>query len=258
MSETATYLYCLVESEARPSLARAPRGLPGLGKPRAVDAGRDVWLICADAPLDRYGEEPIEKGLRDLDWVSQCAMGHEGVIESVLGAGTVLPMKLFTLFASDQRALGTLGKSRARIDRALGRLRGCDEYGVRLRIDEKELVAAAAGPRAKTPPQSGTAFLQRKKSLRDAAVNVRKGAREHADDLHEALAKAARDARRRPPEENPLGGPRLVLDAAYLIERKSLDKFRKQVEGWRAELGSGYELKVSGPWPAYHFVADVA
>jgi hypothetical protein len=258
MSENATYLYCLLEAPTKPALTRAPRGLPGMGKPRLLDAGRDLWLVAADAPLDRYGEAPIEKGLSDLDWVSQCAMGHESVVESVLGAGTVLPMKLFTLFASDPRALATIGKSRARIDRALRRLRDCDEWGVRLRMDEKELVQAAAGPRAQTAPQSGTAFLQRKKSLRDAAVNVRKGAREHADEVHDALAKGVRDARKKTPEENVLGGPRLVLDAAYLVERKQLDQFRAQVEKLRKKLGRGYELDVSGPWPAYHFVAVVA
>jgi len=29
--ETVTYLYCLVAAERRPSLAGAPRGLPGTG-----------------------------------------------------------------------------------------------------------------------------------------------------------------------------------------------------------------------------------
>src|SRR5262249_45293538 len=154
-----------------------------------LDAGRGLWLVCADAPIARYGKEPIERGLGDLDWVSQCAMGHEAVVESVLGAGTVVPMKLFTLFKSDARALARLGKTRARIDRALRRLRGCDEWGVRLRMDEKQLVQVAAGPRASQTPQSGTAFLERKKSLRDAATSVRKGAREHADDVHEVLAR---------------------------------------------------------------------
>jgi hypothetical protein len=258
MSAKATYVYCLLESDVRPELGRTPRGLPGASKPRFVDAGRGLWLVCADAPLDRYGEKPISEGLRDLDWVSQCAMGHESVVEAAMGKGTVIPMKLFTLFKSDANAAATLGKNRARIDRALRRLRSCDEFGVRLRIDEKQLVSAAAGPRAKAPPQSGTDFLQRKKSLRDATVEVRKGARENSDEVHESLAAAARDARRKTPEDNPLGGPRLVLDGAYLVERKAAGKFRALAEQLRKKLGPGYELDLSGPWPAYHFIADVA
>ena len=67
MKETATYVYCLLEADTRPALSRAPQGLPGAGKPRAVDAGRGLWLVCANAPLDRYGEEPISAGLGDID-----------------------------------------------------------------------------------------------------------------------------------------------------------------------------------------------
>src|SRR5262249_11514255 len=237
MSKSATYLYCLVESEGQPRIGRASRGLPGAGRPRALDAGRDLWLVCAHAPLDRYDAQAIERGLSDLDWVSRCAMGHEAVIEAAIAAGTVVPMKLFTLFSSDQRALANLGKNRKRIDRALRRLRGCDEWGLRLRMDEKELIRAAAGPRLATAPKTGTAFLQRKKSLRDAEMGARKGARESANDVHETLARAARDARRRAPEDNALGGPRLVLDAAYLVERKHAARFRAEVDRLRKRLG---------------------
>jgi Gas vesicle synthesis protein GvpL/GvpF len=257
MGEKATYLYCLVEAAVKPALGAARRGLPEVGKPRAVDAGRDLWLVCADAPLDRYGEAPIAAGLRDLDWVARCAMGHEQLIESLLGAGTVLPMKLFTLFQNDARAVAAMNRSRPRIQRALARLRGCAEWGLRLRMDEKELLRAAAGPPAREPPASGTAFLQRKKSLRDATVKVKKDARGQADEVHDLLCAAARDARRRPPADNALGGPRLLLDAAYLVERRAAARFRQAVEEVRGRLGKGYDLDVSGPWPAYHFVADL-
>ena len=54
---TATYVYCLVQSPRQPSLKGAPAGLPGASKPRAIDAGKGLWLVAADAPLDRYREE---------------------------------------------------------------------------------------------------------------------------------------------------------------------------------------------------------
>ena len=66
----ATYLYCVAHSRRAPSLARAPRGLPGTGLLRALDAGDGLWLVVADAPLDRYGGAPVEARLRDLDWVA--------------------------------------------------------------------------------------------------------------------------------------------------------------------------------------------
>ena len=39
---TATYLYCLVRSAKEPSLRTAPPGLPGAGRPRAIDAGPGI------------------------------------------------------------------------------------------------------------------------------------------------------------------------------------------------------------------------
>ena len=78
---SATYLYCLVSSPKAPSLRGAPAGLPGAGTPRTLDAGGGLWPVAADAPLDRYGEGPIETGLRDLAWVSSVAVPHEAVVE---------------------------------------------------------------------------------------------------------------------------------------------------------------------------------
>ena len=40
--ETATYVYCLVQRARAPVLTRAPRGLPGTGRLRALDTGGAV------------------------------------------------------------------------------------------------------------------------------------------------------------------------------------------------------------------------
>src|SRR6266700_3609517 len=78
---TATYVYCLLSARRSPPRARGPRGLAGTGPVRALDVDDGLRLIVADAPLSRYGSEPIEQHLRDLGWVSSCAVAHERVIE---------------------------------------------------------------------------------------------------------------------------------------------------------------------------------
>ena len=78
---TATYLYCLVQREHAPVLARAPRGLPGTGRVRALDAGDGLWLVVAEAPLSRYGSAPLEARLRDLEWVAARSGGALEVLE---------------------------------------------------------------------------------------------------------------------------------------------------------------------------------
>ena len=61
-----TYLYCVIQRDKPPPLARAPMGLPGTGKPRLIDAGGGLWLIAADAPAAEYGTAAIERGYRAL------------------------------------------------------------------------------------------------------------------------------------------------------------------------------------------------
>src|SRR5262249_51811811 len=149
-------------------LARAPRGVPGAGAPRAIDAGGGLWLVASDAPADRYGEGAIERGLSDLAWVSGRALPHEAGGGFGGRAGTVLPMKLFTLFRSDERALQHVAGQRQRIARLLERLAGREEWGIRLLLDEpRALERAARNARGEAKGASGTEFLLRKKKQRD-------------------------------------------------------------------------------------------
>jgi hypothetical protein len=254
---TATYLYCLVQSTRQPSLRGVPAGLPRADKPRAIDAGGGVWLVVADAPLERYGEKPIEEGLRDLAWVTPVAVAHEAVVEHLAKSGTVLPMKLLTLFRSDARALAHVAGQRARIDRLLQRLQGREEWGLRVLLDE-----VAALRRARDQAQSvgggapGATFLLRKKKEQDAAREVLEHARDRADQLFELLSGKADEARRRPPPPGEIG-KRVLLEAAFLLPKRKLKSFQSAVRASAKELaGRDYQLTLTGPWPAYTFVAD--
>jgi len=172
---TATYLYCLVQSPKEPSLRGAPTGLPGAGRPRAIDAGGRLWLVAADAPLEQYGEKPIERGLKDLAWVSSVAIPHEAIVEHLVKNGsTVVPMKLFTLFRTDESALEHVARQRKRIDRLIERIGGREEWGLRVLLDE-----VAALRRAREEAQAvasgapGTAFLLRRRTMPAAARSRR-------------------------------------------------------------------------------------
>jgi Gas vesicle synthesis protein GvpL/GvpF len=255
---TATYLYCLVQSAKEPSLRGAPAGLPGAGRPRAIDAGGGLWLVAADAPLEQYGEKPIERGLKDLAWVSSVAVPHEAVVEHLAKNGsTVVPMKLFTLFRTDERALEHVKGQRKRIDRLIERLGGREEWGLRVLLDEvAALRRAREEARTGATGAPGTAFLLRRKKEHDAAREVIEHARNRADEVFEHLAAKADDARRRPPPPGEIG-KRVLLDAAFLIPRKKAKTFQAAVRTETKKLaGRDYQLTLTGPWPAYTFVTD--
>jgi hypothetical protein len=248
---TATYLYCLVQSRRPPACEEAPPGLEGTGPLRGLRAAGDLWLIAATAPLPRYGAEAIERGLRDLEWVSRCALAHEAVVEHFAAVQTVLPMRLFTLFHDDQGALDHIQKSRARITRLLGRLSGRQEWGVRVRLNGSKPAPAPARRAA----LSGTGFLLAKRQEHTAGRTAATEARRQADRVFRELKRLAAASRRR----DPVGtgsGARLVLDAAFLVDRKGGTRFRRAVRSLAGRLEpTGCAVELTGPWPPYNFIA---
>jgi Gas vesicle synthesis protein GvpL/GvpF len=258
MSE-ATYLYCLVREPQEPVLAGISSGLPGCAPPRTLALDGGLWLVTAQAPLPEYGSKEIESRLSDLAWVSDRALAHEAVVEHFAGAGAVLPMKLFTLFASDERALAHVRENRERIDRALDRVAGCVEWGVRIRLDEpraREAFAAEAGQDAAGRP-SGTAFLLRKKVEQDVSRDLVRRLRSEVDAAFAELSESAAEAVRREPAAPPEAGGRLLLDAAFLVPARDGADFEAAVERCAARLAPrGCEVVLTGPWPPYHFAEE--
>ncbi len=246
VKESATYLFALIRRTRAPATADAPPGLPDAGPPRVLPVERGLWLIAADAPAALYGEEAIEKGLKDVSWVSACALAHEKVVEHFGGAGALLPMKLFTLFASDERAVRHVRARRARLERRLDRVEGRQEWGVRLSGEGKVLPAAGGAPKRR----SGTEFLLAKKSERDG--HGRRGAAAaEANGLFRALTRYADDSRRRPLPEGARG---LWLDAAFLVPRADRRTFEGALRREaKALLARGYRVTLTGPWPPYNF-----
>jgi hypothetical protein len=254
MKTTGTYVYCVVAAARRPAVKRT-RGLAGTV--RLIDHGRagqnlKKWLVVSDVPLDRYGESAINTKLSDIDWVSRAAVAHEAVVESFSGAAAIVPMKLFTIFNDDARALDDLKAQDEVVNAALRRVRGRIELGVRVSLD-RDRPQPPRSPRAST----GVAYLAGKKAQRDRAAELARNAREVVADLYEELAAIAADAVRRAASELPAQGGPLLLDAAFLVPRTSVARFRKAVERRAKELApDGYRVAMTGPWPAYSFVRD--
>lgn len=255
--DTATYLYCLVQAARRPSPAGAPRGLPGLGPLRVVPAADDLWLIAADAPLAQYGGAPIERHLRDLPWVAVRGAAHARVVEHFARRLTTLPMKLFTLFAGDARAVAHVRRAEPGVRRVLARVEGCREWGVRVRLDPAlTRRRLRARPSTAAPARrSGTGFLLAKKQELDVVRDVLREGRAAVERAFEELAALGEGTRRRPAAE--LDGSRVVLDAALLVPGRQLPRFKRAVRRSTSGLAArGYRLTLTGPWPPYNFVGD--
>ena len=255
--EKGTYVYCVVAADRRPRLARVPAGLPGAGPVRLLDVENGLFMAVADLPLDRYSEAAINTGLASLDWVSRVAVAHEAVVESFIASTAVLPMKLFTIFTADERALAHVRGQRARIAGLVRRVANQQEWGVRVVLDR---ALAAALPKNKKAPAragSGVSYLAQKKAHRDASKELASRARETVAGLFDRLGARAGDAKRRAASDLPVEGGPLLLDAAFLVPRARAASFKALAARESRSLArQGYGLTVSGPWPPYTFVQD--
>jgi hypothetical protein len=253
VSATLTYVYCVVRAARRPSLRGAPAGLAGSRNLRLLPGGEELWLVVATVPVQEYGEEALERGLQNLDWVGRRAMEHEAVVEHFLTAPAVLPMQLFTLFTSDERAAAHVAGDARRMAGILERIEGQVEWGLRVTWDEKAVRQSVE--RAHKRPSSGLDYLARKRDLLDVNRVQFSGAKAEADRLYRSMAGAATDARRRTALEQAAPGSRLLLDAAFLVPAKNASAFRAALRRRTRDFDkSGLVVSLTGPWPPYNFI----
>jgi hypothetical protein len=255
VTASGPFVYCIVSS-SKPITPAATPGLPGAGPVRALDIRPGRYLIVSDVPLAQFQEATLAAKLSDLDWVSRAAMAHERVNESFMAtsppADAVVPMKLFTLFTSDERALEEVRKGWKRVEGVIKRLSRNEEWGVRLVYDA---AAAAKVSASAAPAASGRGYLLAKRQQQAASVKQTTEMRRTASDVIKALRPIAHEVQKRSVTEPPESRNRLLLDAAFLVPRAKADRFRKSVEVRAKKIApAGYALQLSGPWPPYSFV----
>jgi hypothetical protein len=252
MTDTAVYVYCLVRAASRPSTRRVPAGVPEATTPEVLRLGRSLWLIASTVPLDTYGPGRLETRLRTMAWVGEVAVAHEAVVEHFTRSKrvTVVPLKLFTMFSTPERAIADTRARQREIADAARRIAGCEEWGVRVARG----AAAAAKAAPAIAPVSGASFLAAKKRTRDEKIASARAAADAAIAAFDSLAGIARDARTRQDTPDDAASPPL-LDAAFLVPIVRRARFKTAAK--RAARGcaaAGASLTVTGPWPAYNFI----
>jgi hypothetical protein len=254
-SSSAVYVYCVFRAAGRPRAAGAPACVPDATAPALHDIARGTWLATSTVPLDVYGPSNLEPRLRDLDWVAQVAFAHEAVNEFFARApdAVVVPMKLFTMFSSLDKAIEDVRGRRKAIDIVVRRVSGCEEWGVRVTRQ-----AAKEPSDGRSRPTTGAEFLQARKAARDAASIARTTAIGAADAAFDRLKRVSKDANRRSRGTEPGTNPP-ILEAAFLVPKKARATFTTEARRQTAILAkAGADLTLTGPWPAYSFVGEEA
>src|SRR6185312_8147289 len=163
------------------------------------------------------------------------ARSHEAVLDAALAQGTIVPLRMCTLFEGEAGVREMLERQRDALTEALAALEGRLEWAVKVLVDRHRLMEAARpedrGIAERAPSGDGGAYLQRRRGERSAREAAGRLAAETAQQIHARLQDWAIDARTRPPQNRELSGHEgeMVLNAAYLVERDRTDELHQLV-----------------------------
>ena len=241
------YVYCAVEGK--------PGALPDVGmpeghRPRALPLDGKASLVVSDVPAAIYHTDALESKLADLDWVAAAGAAHHAVVDALAEAGdVVLPFRLFTIFSTEAMARSTLAEAKAGMARAFDRVRGRQEWVLRIGKPDPSRVPA---PLATGTPATGTGFLQAKADARRKARARTERVRQDAAAAFDELARLADAATSRPVD--PAGN--LLCDGAFLVRPAHVADLRDALIGSAERLlGDGCPVSFTGPWPPYSFAS---
>lgn len=246
--QSATYVFCLVQSRTAPSTRGVPSSVPEAGAIRLLPIERGVWAVVADAPLTHFSGEALQEEMQDIEAISRHALAHASVIEFFFRRAPVIPLKLFTLFSSDERAREHVHGRLPALKRLFAALRGHEEWGVRVVTGEAEAESARTAA-------TGRDYLQVKKRLHDQSMAPSRAAVRAANGAIRALGRLAAKTRHEkfPP---PGRGRPYATGASFLVKASASRTWKAHASRLEAKLAEqGHRLDVSGPWPPYHFVS---
>jgi hypothetical protein len=265
--DSAIYLYGIAESDAAATAARPL--IEGVVPGRAVELlpfGKFTVVMSRGAqeaflPPDTMGD-------RADDWVVERALAHHRVLTALAERCTVAPVKYGALCRSMDDVVALLGQQAHMFERALGRVAGAREWGIKLFANVEFWRAAAenggtAGAiKAESMTASpGKAFFLRKKYRAAVEQALRSQLDGWAESVHLRVAAAAREASRNAGHQRYGGSQKgdasiEVLRAAYLVDRSREEAFLQEVSSTAAATaGQGGTLKLTGPWPPYSFTS---
>jgi hypothetical protein len=250
----AFYVYGVVRSGTSADVFAGVSGMDDT--PVQLVEADDVAAIASPVPLADFGEEALERNLKDGAWLEEKVQAHNRVLTAAVGRTTVLPLRFGAIYHSADHVRAMLAERRE-LAGQLAHLDGLLEFGVKTVLDPEALRGRLAQARGSdTAEGGGRAYMQRKLQAREADEEVRAFADECANASHDHLAAVAIEARANPVQAREATAGEMILNGAYLVAAGRERELRAAVEELGARFGPGVTYELTGPWPPYNFAAE--
>jgi len=264
------YVYCVVDQDSDlQALLGGASGLAGIDgvHPLTVIHASGLGAVASRVSLAEFGEETLRQSVEDLQWLENNARTHEYVLDSIRERATVVPMRLCTIYRTEDSVREMLAREGDFLADALTRLAGRTEWGVKIFLNAADARPARDSSGAReladqlTEAGPGESYMLSKRLEALRAEETRRAAHEACEAGHERLSAAAVEARlnQLQPRELADHDGEMILNAVYLVEDAVSDEFTAAVAALKDELrGDGFDVQLTGPWPPYNFVNSSA
>ncbi|HXA18914.1 MAG TPA: GvpL/GvpF family gas vesicle protein [Thermoanaerobaculia bacterium] len=247
------------------AVARALHPMPE--RVEAVDGSDRLSVVTSGelaaffTPVDDvdFSQGVIDARAKDVEWLGSIGYRHQSVMNALMHGGTIIPLRAFTLFASEESVRRHLESERARLVTLLDRLDGKQEWTLRIEFDpqlwSEALVRRVDTLRALSDEiagaAAGKAFLLRKKLDDEKKRASREAEQQVVSEVERAvMEKLACDTVAETRQQRSGAFPQINV----LLERDEearLEELRDALARRYAE--EGVTLALTGPWPPYTF-----
>lgn len=206
---------------------------------------RDLVAVVSDTPIVIY--DPTRENV----------LAHELVNETVMREFSVIPMSFGTVFRSEEDVSELLRSTYQAFTDVLDKMQDKIEFGLKILWDRDKVIAEIERTNDEIRElkdeitrntQSSTYFARMQLGrLIEAALEITSN--RYVADVHETLKQVAVASR----SNKPIGD-RMILNAAFLVERNRDRDFDDKVREISRKHEELLTFKYTGPWPPYNFV----
>src|SRR5258706_2828677 len=236
------YVYCIIRN------ARSREfGEIGIGSGARVYTVslKDLSAVVSDTPIVIY--DPTRENV----------LAHEFVNETVMREFTLIPMSFGTVFRSDEDVLALLKSTYQAFTDVLDKMQDKIEFGLKILWDRDKVVASIERDNDEirrlkdeiTRNAASSTYFARMQLGRLVEAAMEEASNRYVNHIHEQLKEVSVASR-----SSKVIGDRMILNAAFLVERKDERSFDEKVKAISLLYEELLTFKYTGPWPPYNFV----
>ena len=221
----------------------------------------ELAAFCTAVDEDAFSQETIDARSKDLEWLGAIGYRHQSVMAALMRGGTIIPLRAFSLFRSEESVREHLRSQRKELAALLTRLEGKQEWTMRIEFDPEKWNASLVH-RVDTlrvlagdieSSTAGKAFLLQKK-LEEQKKRVSREAEESMVAEIEQTILTKLDCLVVSESRQARSGAFPQINV--LVERDEeaqLEELRDTLTAQYSE--DGVSVALTGPWPPYTFAS---